>query len=261
MARLVIPREDAETLLNELNFVENEKWPLPKMLQKITQLPELLDDETAYETEASEALAGKICRAVEQGVQIVITPKDGAAEPEDENDFEDDEDDDVPVPAPKKPKKAEPKAQDPEDDAPAPKKPAKKPKPQLTEIKKIEEDAEADAPAPKKPAKPKKEKKEPVAEEESEDAPKAGFTPVKIKRPAKKEKRAEGPLGVRRSERASLYIAGQIVKKYGLERGITQEMVDEADEIAGRSNPIQTFYNLRYAWHAIRGYQGLKQDQ
>jgi len=84
-------------------------------------------------------------------------------------------------------------------------------------------------------------------------APKAAAE--KKERPAKSATPKTGPAGVT-LKKSMPYIAGTLIKKYGLEAGVTEAMVKEADAEAGRDNPHQTWFNLRNAFHAIRGYLG-----
>jgi hypothetical protein len=52
------------------------------------------------------------------------------------------------------------------------------------------------------------------------------------------------------------YVAGQIIKKYGLEAGITEELVNEIDQLFGKTNYGQSWSVATAAWHGIRGYTG-----
>lgn len=91
-------------------------------------------------------------------------------------------------------------------------------------------------PAPEKPKKEKKEEK-----------------PAKAEKPAKEQKEKDSPEGVRNS-RSRPYIAGLVIKKYGIEAGATQKMADEIDAAYGKPNPKESMFVLRNAWHAIRGW-------
>lgn len=91
---------------------------------------------------------------------------------------------------------------------------------------------------------------------------KANGKPAKAAKPAKApraEKAKDGPAKVR-YEKSACYVAGKILKKHGLKKGITQQMVDEATEEIGRKNEHQDWFNLRNAWHAIRAYIGQPVD-
>ena len=133
------------------------------------------------------------------------------------------------------------------------------------EVEVVEEEAEAPAkPAKKKPVekaaesgeKPvKKAAKKAAPAEEEEEAP---------AKPAKKAKepKPEKPksTGVRKSKTRP-YVGGSIIKKYGLDAGITEAMVAEVDSEFGEANPRETKFVLRNAWHAIRGYLGLATEE
>lgn len=93
---------------------------------------------------------------------------------------------------------------------------------------------------------------------------KANGKPAKVKnaktpRAEKAAVKKDGPAKVR-YEKSACYVAGKILKKHGLKKGITQQMVDEAAEEIGRKNPHQDWFNLRNAWQAIRAYIGQPVD-
>lgn len=52
------------------------------------------------------------------------------------------------------------------------------------------------------------------------------------------------------------YLAGKIIQSVGMEVGITEEMVQQLDEEYGKANPSESWFALRNAWHAIRGFNG-----
>ncbi len=76
---------------------------------------------------------------------------------------------------------------------------------------------------------------------------------------AEKPAKADGPAKVR-YERGACFVAGEVLKKHGLAKGITQEMVDECTKAIGRENEHQDWFNLRNAWQAIRAYVGQPAD-
>lgn len=50
------------------------------------------------------------------------------------------------------------------------------------------------------------------------------------------------------------YLAGQIIKEMGVEVGVTEAMVKELDNRYGKVNENESWFALRNAWHAIRGF-------
>jgi hypothetical protein len=70
---------------------------------------------------------------------------------------------------------------------------------------------------------------------------------------AAKAAKESGPKSIRPST-TNPWIAGQILKKYGLGVGITKEMLDEFDAVRGKSNPVEARFVLANSWHAINGY-------
>jgi hypothetical protein len=62
------------------------------------------------------------------------------------------------------------------------------------------------------------------------------------------------PAKVNPNVRSMTRICGEVIARHGLAAGVTQAMVDEVAEIAGRDCPGQDFSNLRTAWHVISGY-------
>jgi len=56
------------------------------------------------------------------------------------------------------------------------------------------------------------------------------------------------------------YCAGLVIKKHGMEHGITSEMVEELDTMYGSPNPSGSLITLRIAWNAIRGYNENNKD-
>lgn len=120
-----------------------------------------------------------------------------------------------------------------------------------------------DTPAPAKVA-PKPAKKEEAEETEEAEAPAktakttvAGGKGVEKKKAAKppKEEKPKGPSadGVRFSK-SRPYLAGIVVKKLGIESGVTQKHVDELNKAYGKPNDHQSWFVMRNAWHSVRGY-------
>lgn len=63
------------------------------------------------------------------------------------------------------------------------------------------------------------------------------------------------PKGIRPST-TNPYVAGLILKKHGLDVGITDEMLLEFDTMRGRSNPAEARFVLANTWHAINAWTG-----
>ncbi len=50
------------------------------------------------------------------------------------------------------------------------------------------------------------------------------------------------------------YCAGVIIKKYGLEAGVTEAMTAEVNAMYGDKNDLESRTTLKHAWHAVRGF-------
>lgn len=50
------------------------------------------------------------------------------------------------------------------------------------------------------------------------------------------------------------YFAGQVLKEFGLEKGVTEEMVQEVNKRYGKPNDNQTWFLLGNAWHALNAW-------
>jgi len=71
----------------------------------------------------------------------------------------------------------------------------------------------------------------------------------------KQEANAEQkPVGVR-NQKTRLYCAGVVIKRYGHDVGVTDEMVQEVNELFGKNpNDKRSREALGFAWGAINGY-------
>ena len=58
-----------------------------------------------------------------------------------------------------------------------------------------------------------------------------------------------------RMGRTRSFLAGVLIKKYGMNAGVTEDMVEELDELCGKRNPVESRISLRNAWHVIRGFR------
>jgi hypothetical protein len=60
-----------------------------------------------------------------------------------------------------------------------------------------------------------------------------------------------------RANKSRAYVAALVMLRHGLAAGITQEMVDEVNELYGTTNDIESKGRLRGAWHALRALHDL----
>jgi hypothetical protein len=58
--------------------------------------------------------------------------------------------------------------------------------------------------------------------------------------------------GVDMTAKTRAYVAGLIIKRHGLDAGVTPRMVAETDKEYGHANPRQSEFMLKIAWHAAR---------
>ncbi len=226
-----IPRSVAVGLFVALKFQTAGKWPNEKLKAKLEKIEEHVEEEQTFEGDDAEknkkALA-KIQAAIAKEEEIEVV--DDAAAPA------------APAKAPAK--------------AAVSAKPAKKTAP----VEEEAEETEAEEPAAEVEAE---------AEEDAEEAPPAkpakkatttaapggkGKTvtaPAKVAKAAKEK--PEGPEGVRAS-RSRPYIAGIVIKKHGMAKGITKEMIDEVNAAYGTPNDVESRGRLVNGWHSIRGF-------
>jgi hypothetical protein len=109
-----------------------------------------------------------------------------------------------------------------------------------------EEDSVNMAEAMKPDAKPKKK----AATKKAAGTAAAPATP-------KEPKPAAAPKtpGVRET-RTRPFLAGIVIREAGgLEKGVTDAMVQKLDKLYGKENPAESQFCLKNAWHAIRGFQ------
>ena len=122
--------------------------------------------------------------------------------------------------------------------------PAHEPGDTTTEKAKEEGHAPADSPKP------------PTTEKNDENcANKEPATANKEDCDEKPAPKKTSPPGVR-AGRTRSFLAGTIIAKYGVEAGVTPEMVAELDELHGKPNPNDSKWYLAQAWHSLRGYTG-----
>lgn len=260
MIKLVLPREKAVALFEALGTTTAEKWNNKRLAVKAAKVDEMIFDDTKL-PKAVDATLTKVLEAIENGTEIEVV--DAVEE----------------APAKKKPAKAAPAPV--EEEAPKAKAKSKgKPTPAPVE-EPVEEGGEEMTPeealadlkirydngeitaaefktgrkaivaakaAASKPAKPAKAEK---------PAKPVDFSKAKAEKPAK-----AAPAPVEevtkiprvRSTETRPFLAGQIIKEYGLEVGVTDEMIAELDRRYGTNKPRECAHILRHAWHSVRGF-------
>jgi len=210
-----ITQAQAVELFVSVGMKTADKWTLDRLGKKLAKIDEMVDDDLIIEDEEIEARLVEVLSAIEDGVAIEI--KKSKAKPKKET---------------KSKSKLKPK----------PKKAKKETKPKPKP--KVEKETK---PKPKpKVEKETKPKPKPKVEKETK--------PKKEKKPKSKSIKNEG-VPVVRLIKSRPFLAGvMIAEQDDLEIGITQEMVAELDERYGRSNPIESFNSLKFAWLCVRGY-------
>jgi len=217
--------EEARDMFVALGFKTANKWDAGKVTKKVASIKEVVNDGVPDTVGGDHRkLLDKLVEAAEEEREVTIVESNGEAKAEDK-------------PAKGKGKEKVEKA--------APKK---------------EEDAAKEAEAKKaeeaKAAAKAKEDEKAAAKKAKDDAKAAKQKEREEAAKAKAEARKNAPAGVRAGGKTMPYICGQVIKKHGIKAGVTEEMVKEADKMAGRDNPNQTWFNLRNAWHAIVAYTG-----
>ena len=103
---------------------------------------------------------------------------------------------------------------------------------------------------------------EPGLEENKADTIDRGKDDLKPPPTKKKEKKKNKLIGLRGNANTRARIAGIVIKKYGLKKGVTQDMINEVDSIYEKSNYRQSHNRLIEAWHSIQGYvNGLVKEE
>lgn len=245
-----ITRNQAVALFIGLNFRTAAGWDLKKLTGKANMLPDVVDEDTALEGEAQELLT-QCLAAIEGGGEIeVVEGGAGAA---------------AGAPAATAP---------PTTTAPAPAaapayadmtaadlKTACKDRGLKTGGKKEELVTRLEE-ADKEAAKAKAKADKAAAKEAAKEAAKAakgtdtGTKPGgagKTVKPAAKPSNKTGVPGVRQTA-SRPHIAGKIIAKHGLAAGVTPAMVAELNATYGKENDTESWFTLRNAWAAIRGY-------
>jgi hypothetical protein len=86
---------------------------------------------------------------------------------------------------------------------------------------------------------------------------KATPTPTPTPDTAPEPDTAPKPIGVRKGVRTRPYVCGEVITQYGLDAGVTLEMVEQVDATYAdgtKANPHQTWFCLRQVWAGINGY-------
>jgi hypothetical protein len=151
-------------------------------------------------------------------------------------------------------------------------KPKAKPKAKSKTETEVEEGVEEEKPAPKRSRKQKskpKPKSEPEPEDEDEDEDEdekeeeeeeeeEEDKPTSKSKPNGRKQSEPGPdvgkvAGVK-SLRNRLFCAGVVLKKHGIEKGVTEKMIAEVDKLYGRSDMKASKAQLVGAWHVLNGF-------
>ncbi len=112
------------------------------------------------------------------------------------------------------------------------------------------EDGMALSVSDKKGAAPAEAKKGAAPAEAKKGAAKAAAPKAAAKPEASKTPSIPGV----REVRTRPFLAGIVIKNAGgLKAGVTEDMVAELDKLYGKTNPAESLFTLRNAWHAIRG--------
>lgn len=64
--------------------------------------------------------------------------------------------------------------------------------------------------------------------------------------------------GVRPSTTCTPYLAGKLLKEFGIEGGVTEELIKKLDEACESQRPDQRKAELAWAWHCLRGFLGIE---
>lgn len=252
-----VTRANADALMIALGYATAAKWSDEVMAKRINSLDKVLENggrDTALDDPTLNAALETVLTAIGEGESVAIVEEE--PEPAKKS---------AAKPKPAAAKKAAAPAADDWDDVPGgdagddaaaqseeepmPTKPAKKA-------------AKAAKPAPaKKAAAEKKPATKPAAAKKAPAKETKAAKPAKAPKPKPEEEEEEGEsgiAGVRIGVKSRIYVAGRILAKIGVDKGVSDEVaarIDKAYEKGhGRSNPRESRYSLRLAVHAIKGY-------
>lgn len=214
-----VTRTAAIALFTELGITTANKWNAKRMGAKLQKIDEMVDDDTDIEDEEIDATLTTLLEAIEaeEDIEVVAGEK-----------------------APAKPAKEAPKG-----------KKAAKPK-EAEEEDGDGDDGEEEETVPVQTAAQKKKAAAAAKKAKAAEEKKAAAA---AKKKAAEEKKAAAIPGVRET-RTRPFLAGVVIANHGgLKAGVTEEMVQELDELYGKENPSESMFTLRNAWHAIRGFQ------
>lgn len=216
-----ITRSTAVALFQALGISSADKWNSKRMAAKLQKIDEMVDDDTTIDDKEVDDALTTCLDAIEKGEEVeVVADAKPAAKAKGKAATK--------AKTKAKPKKVEEEEEEDEED------------PEEEEDEDEEEDEEEDETVPvRQPKKTKpKGKGKKAATKKEKPAPKKPSIP-----------------GVRETRTRPL-LAGVVIKKHGgLKAGVTEEMVQELDELYGKENPAESLFTLRNAWHAIRGFQ------
>jgi len=74
------------------------------------------------------------------------------------------------------------------------------------------------------------------------------------RRPAKRRKNKKLRQWKVQSSPTRSFLAGVVLKRHGVETGVSEDMIQELNEMYGNQNDKQSENRLRLAWHVINGY-------
>ena len=117
-----------------------------------------------------------------------------------------------------------------------------------------EEEEEEEAAPPKKGKKGAKKEAAPAKKEKEEKPVKKSREKPEIKRGDVGPKIGKGEVPGITSLRNRLFYAGALLKKNGLEYGVTEKGVKELNKLFGLANDSASECQMRFAWHAVNGF-------
>lgn len=268
MSIVKVTREDALELFEALGITAAEKWNTKRLTAKVSAIDEMVDDDVKLKGKADKTLT-ILLEAIraEDEIQIVTDTTPDAA------------------PAKTKPEKP---AKDPKPEKAAKGKTAgpvtfeslkaRYDAGELTakefqaERKAMREAAKANpAPAATSPAtgkgaasgKPLAGAKDPKPEKPAKAGKTAPAEPKKAAKAAKPEKPAKEPKVKAekpekkprvRDMKTRPYFTGVVLKKHGIDKGVTPEMVEDLNRLYGVVNDRESDAQLRWAIHVVKGY-------
>lgn len=252
-------------LLKEMNFSGAHSWPESRIIGKLENLEDLLEDDDDFGE--YQEVCEKILEAVEneEEINLIADKPNKGGRPAKKKKAARKKAKPAPEPEPEEEEEEEPEDNEDEEEEPEEdeeeEEPEERPKPAKNRAKRR-------TGPPKRKSDKKLTKKDLMEKYGFDEEDVEGLTMKQIERLGEKmkaklksaggskKKQTSGVPGVRYSYDA-LYKTGEVIREYGLKTGMTEEVLEEISNRCEREGLQQSTIDYRKAWHAICGFIGI----